>query len=1806
MQQRIPAQPSSFLNGSGAHLLRSLLLMLLIATSFPAHGSSQPATPDVTGCVVPVEPNDGPGNATALLAGEGCAVATIGAGEQDVYRWDLDEAGASGRWTFGITGIPGQAAMLEVYHVEIDEAGTITVAEKLLTRTGRAGEAVSHDELLWPAGTYYLAVAASGPGDYVLTVTEEAPLPTVVPAGEPRQVAGAFGARADAGTGPMTLAWTVDAAASEAIWMLRLQGAVGAAHAVSIAGPDGTVLATLGVAANGMAEMPDIAVAPGTYTITTTANADATTPHLVEMMETGQLVGNAEAEPNDMPAGTTPVPLVDGAAAITGRLATTGGDQQDHDRFLLEVGPGDAGRLLDIRVLWQAGPSRTLCLFDATDAELRCAEGERGLAMNDLVLQEGAYRLDLRGAPEPDATYVLRVEVTAEAVGAFEAEPNDKQDGGSPMALEGEEFTSAGRLAANDVDIFQMTVSGEPQVWRIEVTGPGVSGSHLMNAAGMRMMSASVGGGEARIEDAYLVPGDHWIEVTGASGDYAIRAIPLGPPDRQHEREPNDLPDRSQPIRLDEERTGRLPVIDDMDIYRFSLPGTTYVEITITPPADGNVTVDIDRDASPVVRLAPGLGEPATYRGRLLPGNYFVAIAPGAVSEEPYAIRLAVLDPFDVPADLEPNGTAGLARPLPSGTARGTLDSTFDYGTDHDWYRIEAADVPRMVMVRADAAAGVALAPAGDPVLETPVLATLDSGMREVEIPAGEEMLLHLSGTGDYEIVLPGWAAAPGEATVELELEVTEAAAYWPEGQRIPGTVAITNDGDGSVDALLRGQVGHVAWGVTFDVTEVTLAPGERVEVPVTVVVAPDAHADVPVPVAVEALGASAMVLVVPGREVVPQGPFTWDPLPESMLGGMDVAWTALGGTPVAVDEAAATAQAVLHDGIANVDTGWRADASALPVEITVDLAGEDPVPVVGTVLLGPGPEADHGTIVRGFELDLSLDGVTWESVLVGELALVEGEQAFSLEAPVEARMARLRVTSTQVLGAPVATLGAWKVVAEPGWRPGGQIDLGSPVLGGHVVDLQPPPQGIPDSQLLLTDDDRGPVVRMEPGAHASWVVGFHHDRAAEIVSLGWADPSGSDPARRLARMTVEVSTGSPAGPWEPVGEWHIAPDGAGMATFAMPPGTWARFVRFTAEAPAALEGASTVDVQFPDRLIFIEGASKDSRSILGEWGDAQPEAAWERLVTPDPLVLDTDAGDDAASATRLAPGSTHTDSAAIDVDEDWFSVAIPSDAGTLALTLTGTPTLGTTVTLFDAGETPIQMQIERDTGDRATYTAAVTGGETYLARVTQPPTSVVIAFDTSASIGTLTESVYQGLYRFASDVVPGREFVNVIPFGEEPLLEAPSDDPYEIQGIVAGYPRTAGSSDAEGALLSAMEDLDGRDGTRAIILITDAESGPTKEQMEKLWPRLGSVGPRVYAVMIAGSSDVYHGQDLMQDWALVNGGSYDYVRDQAAMDVAFDRAATELRRPAVYTITADATAAMPTPTPMPEPTPTPEPTPELTPTPTAPDGSISVLPPPPSGQGPSLPASPDTSVAIILDTSGSMLQPLEDGTRADVAKSALIDLVTTIIPAGTTVSLRAFGDTPDSCETRLIVPGGPLDPEGMSATIASLPVVNLVRTPIGASLEAVAGDLGQQPGPKIVVLVTDGEETCDGDPAAAIEALIASGIDVRINIVGFAIDDAALRAQFTEWANLGNGQYIDAGSADELNAAVASAVLPSFEVVDANGLVVASGQLGGPAVAVSPGTYQIKIITDPVMMIDQVTVTSGQEVTVTVDPSAP
>jgi hypothetical protein len=236
-------------------------------------------------------------------------------------------------------------------------------------------------------------------------------------------------------------------------------------------------------------------------------------------------------------------------------------------------------------------------------------------------------------------------------------------------------------------------------------------------------------------------------------------------------------------------------------------------------------------------------------------------------------------------------------------------------------------------------------------------------------------------------------------------------------------------------------------------------------------------------------------------------------------------------------------------------------------------------------------------------------------------------------------------------------------------------------------------------------------------------------------------------------------------------------------------------------------------------------------------------------------------------------------------------------------------------------------------------------------------------------------------------------------------------------------------------------------------------------------------------------------------------------------------------------------------------------------------------------------------AVELILDASGSMLQRLGGERRIDLAKAALTELTRDVLPAGAPFALRVFGHREaNSCRTDLEIALSPLDRNAALAKIRGIESKNLAKTPIGDSLLRVKEDLAGVEGGAVVVLVTDGEETCGGDPKAAIGTLRGAGIDVRVNIVGFAIDELALAEEFEAWAKAGAGSYFDARDGKALASAMRAALRQPY-AVEKNGATVATGVVNGEPLELPPGSYQVKVLSNPAKSLGEVTIEAGGEV---------
>jgi Mg-chelatase subunit ChlD len=310
-----------------------------------------------------------------------------------------------------------------------------------------------------------------------------------------------------------------------------------------------------------------------------------------------------------------------------------------------------------------------------------------------------------------------------------------------------------------------------------------------------------------------------------------------------------------------------------------------------------------------------------------------------------------------------------------------------------------------------------------------------------------------------------------------------------------------------------------------------------------------------------------------------------------------------------------------------------------------------------------------------------------------------------------------------------------------------------------------------------------------------------------------------------------------------------------------------------------------------------------------------------------------------------------------------------------------------------------------------------------------------------------------------------------------------------------------------------------------------------------------------------------------MTDWAASSGGVYRYANSKADIEDAFDHLASWLRRPAGYRLTVTTSAEELEP---------PEP------------GRLAVTAPTDAAGSEGVVLAGDAAVGVILDTSGTMLELSRGERRIDVAKRVLVDLFGRDLPAGTRVALRAFGSR---CTSDLLVPLGPLDPPAAISSILDRQVRKKTPTPLAATIEEIVRDLTGTGGPSVVVVLTDGaRDNCDGNPEETIRTMRESGVDLRVNVVGFELDRRD-RGTSARLAEVGGGAYFDARNGDELGAALKAAVSAPFRVVDAAGAVVAEGTVGGEPVSLPTGTYVVDVAVEPVVRFDEVFVAPGGRV---------
>lgn len=180
-------------------------------------------------------------------------------------------------------------------------------------------------------------------------------------------------------------------------------------------------------------------------------------------------------------------------------------------------------------------------------------------------------------------------------------------------------------------------------------------------------------------------------------------------------------------------------------------------------------------------------------------------------------------------------------------------------------------------------------------------------------------------------------------------------------------------------------------------------------------------------------------------------------------------------------------------------------------------------------------------------------------------------------------------------------------------------------------------------------------------------------------------------------------------------------------------------------------------------------------------------------------------------------------------------------------------------------------------------------------------------------------------------------------------------------------------------------------------------------------------------------------------------------------------------------------------------------------------------------------------NLVFILDASGSMWGQVNGTAKIQIAKEVMSGLIKDL-PEGLNVGLMAYGHRRkgDCNDVEELFPINVLDKEKMVEKIERITPKG--KTPITLSVQKTAEKLKTVEGETTIMLVSDGKETCEGDPCELVRKLKESGARFVMHVIGFDVTEEE-KKQLECIAQAGGGTYYTAGNANDFMAAAKKVV---------------------------------------------------------------
>lgn len=1733
-----------------------------------------------------LEPNNTPTNATAF-SGETILRGTISKDDQDAFMWKVNEKDSQYSWDIELKGVPNALTRIDIIKVTFTKDGKKVENYKKFfsfgTRTGL--KPVYLKNLLVEEGEYLIALSSKSEKiqneekSYKIIFTKKRE--TRLQKREEKKHAIKLSDDYYPYLIKENTGWfyfDINQEGSKKVWTLQGSTTIGHTLDVLLTDESNHTIAEATTDKYGKYIWSDLELDEGKYYLRYSTNAKGI-KSTIALYSTGAIkIDKHEVEPNDDKKNAN---LIKYNKIIHGSV-----DEKDkHDFYIFSLPEKLKDKVLDISLEGNLS-NMTFLLFDEREMELQKKTKDSNCTMTDLMLDSSKnYMLEVQGNKN-FTEYTITFSNIRDYNSSKEVEPNDSKE--TSFSIE-TKHTLHGYFKGDEWDCFNFNIDKFNRIWEVTVAGEKLHELWLLKGQDTTLLDIREKyNNEMHIKNLLLLPGLYKSCIRGINGGYTFsvhedtNATLLG---KDIEHEPNQNESQTNTLHFGQTIHGVLESKDNEDYFHFTLKNHEHIRLTATPPKDGDSRIKLISSGA-TYRSYPEIGKISVIEGTYPPGRYVIDLWSEKPSYGMYSLKLERLNPFIASTDKEPNQYLNIDKLPETHIIKGHTSRD-----DEDAYSFSKEIKEANITISGENLQGnIRIYPSfGSGVSQLPLVWNEENKTYTTTLKKSEEDdLAHMvvnSGIGYYDYNLSFSGHAPKihkelDISLAINIENTEVAAYSEYGQKVKFSVELESHED--YDLNISYHLSDADWSLDFE-KNITIQSAEKKTIPFALVI-PKNIAEIPTIITIKFSNPYGDFKTV-DFEMKPKNSapvinayIAWN-VPKSLVGGLNLARTALGAEIIKENNTSASDIEKLFDGLIYKDRTFSFDRFSKyrkkDENVTIKLATNKGALIVGTCLNTLG--GHYEDLLKEFTLWLSMDGKTFTKVLNSEHNKPYMQQCFTLSSPQKARYARLTLhTNQRNEKTRYISLGEWKVIAEPkNATPKEPINLANKALGGHVIwstrylsrdwDVH---MLMPNKQTYKYGAKIGEREIPKDEKALSFVVGFKNERVAKLTHINWQESEKSTAQNRLGNTLIEVSTQTPFGPWEKAGMWERnATLDQNQTQFEFKAPVYARYVKLTSTYPKGR-------YFYPPEILSVYEAypSNDYYSILGEWNAKSHRSFYESTIQKKRQDIEYISGNESKNKSfKMENNQSVTGSVSVaSNEEDWYTIEVKEGNNTLSLYLEGKDSVDASLMLYDKNDTKITPNLNKKP-TRHTYNYSLLPGK-YTLKVYQPLINVVFAWDHSGSVSPYSSQIASSVHHYVNTIKKGVDAVNLLCFNSPDvmLLSTFRDEVDVVQRVFSDFNWRCDGSNASHALKSATNALKGQMGIKGVIIIGDADG----DRDIKLWPALKKVKPKVFSIRVESSYDEGKFEGVMQSWTRVNNGDYSVVENTSEMTEAINRAMYILRQPVSYTLKAKSLYTRPLG-----------------------DGALEIVLPKDSKKK----VIKNLAIELILDASGSMLKRIKGKRRISIAKDVLKKAVTDIIPKGTLVALRVFGHKEaDSCRTDLEMQLQSLNVSKTTKIISKIKAKNLAKTPIADSLAKVADDLSKVKGKKVVILVTDGKETCNGNPAKVIQMLKEKGVDVRINIVGFAINDQELKEQFKEWARLGDGSYFDASDKESLAQAVKKALQIPYKVYNNKEKLVTKGIVDSNSVRLKGGIYKVIIESSPPQTIEDVVITGEQTRTLT------